>query len=267
MTKRALGSRAILRRSMGTRGVEHGSIVVIGAGGIGAPLVWALAEAGAQRLTLVDEDVVELGNLHRQVLFRDEDVGRSKVVALAEALGREHPAVEVTWIEGRALPETAERILGGAGVVIDATDNFPTRFLLADAAQLVGVPIVHAAAVRWQATVLAVAPGGRPCYRCLFEDVPSGVVIDCATAGVAGPVCGVAGALAADRALRILDGDRDAFGAIVTFDGLTDRLRQVHVHPRESCALCGEQATIEDLDAGRYLGSDACAWLDGGQGD
>ena len=234
------------------------SILLVGAGGIGAPAAWALALAGVRALVLVDEDAVELGNLHRQILFEESGVGHSKVVALAEALGREAPGLDVSWFEGRAAPSTVAELVGRAGVVIDATDNFPTRFLLADAAHLAGVPIVHAAAVRWQATVLGAAGHGKPCYRCLFEDVPSGALLDCATAGVAGPVCGVAGAVAADRAIRILDGDRTAVGTIVTYDGLTDRLREIEVHPRANCALCGAEATIGTIDARRYTNAVTC---------
>lgn len=227
-------------------------ILLVGAGGIGAPAAWALALGGARRLTLVDEDAVELSNLHRQVLFEEQDVGRSKVVALAAALERLELGVVVDTVEGRALPDTALALVAGADVVIDATDNFPSRFLLADAAYLAGVPIVHAAAVRWQATILAVAATGRPCYRCLFEDVPGPGVVDCATAGVAGPICGVSGAVAADRALRLVAGDPSAHGRLVSFDGLADRLREIEIHPRPDCPLCGEAPRIGGLDAERY---------------
>lgn len=228
-------------------------MVLVGAGGIGAPAAIALGAGGARSLRVVDDDRVELTNLHRQILFTDADVGRPKLAAFADALARRFPALEVDPRPGRALPPTAASLLEGAAVVLDATDNFASRFLLADAARLAGVPIVHAAAVRWRATVMAAPSHGRPCYRCLFEDPPGEGAPDCATAGVAGPVCGVAGALAADRALRILDGDASVYGAITTFDGLKDTLRQVSVRPRAACPLCGEVPRIRDLDARRYL--------------
>lgn len=233
-------------------------IVLIGAGGIGAPAALALGASGATALRLVDDDAVELSNLHRQILFSDADVGRPKLEALADALRRRFPAMHVELHRGRALPATALRIVEDASVVIDATDNFPSRFLLADACALAKVPVVHAAAVRWTATVLAVAATGRPCYRCLFEDLPGGDAPDCATAGVAGPVCGVAGAIAADRALRLLAGDATATGSIVTYDGRTDRLRGVPVRPRATCPLCPETGALprlDGLDAWRYEGS------------
>ena len=136
--------------------------------------------------------------------------------------------------------------------MIDATDNLASRFLLADACALGGVPVVHAAAVRWTATVMAVGARGRPCYRCLFEDVPEERAPDCAGAGVAGPVCGVAGAVAADRALSALAGDPSFAGTIVTYDGLGDVLRSVPVRARRDCPLCGDARVVRDLDPVRY---------------
>jgi adenylyltransferase/sulfurtransferase len=230
------------------------SILLVGAGGIGAPCALALGEAGARRLVVVDDDRVELGNLHRQILFEDGDVGRSKLEAFRAALGRRFPGLAVETIEGRALPDTVLGLVRAAEVVVDATDNFASRFLLADACAIAGVPVVHAAAVRWHATVMAVGPEGRPCYRCLFEDLPAGDVADCATAGVMGPVCGVAGAIAADRAWRILRGERSATGQVVTFDGRRDRLRVVPVTPRDDCPLCGRDRTISAIVATRYRG-------------
>jgi molybdopterin/thiamine biosynthesis adenylyltransferase len=120
------------------------------------------------------------------------------------------------------------------------------------------VPIVHAAAIRWRATVLAAVPSGRPCYRCLFEDLPAEAAPDCGTAGVVGPVCGVAGALAADRAVRLLAGDTSAAGIITTYDGLRGALRDVAVRPRPDCALCGDAPVIAAIDAARYA-APACA--------
>lgn len=234
-------------------------VVLVGAGGIGAPAALALAEAGLERLTVIDDDEVELSNLHRQILFEDGDVGRPKLEAFADALGARFPRLQLQLHAGRAHPGSVLALVTGAAVVVDATDNFATRFLLADAAHLAGVPIVHAAAVRWQATVMASPPAGRPCYRCLFEDIPAGVVVDCATAGVAGPVCGVAGALAADRVLTILEGGASAYGQIDTFDGQADRLRRVAVPARPDCALCGDRPAIGAIEASRYMGEPLCA--------
>jgi molybdopterin/thiamine biosynthesis adenylyltransferase len=227
-------------------------VVLVGAGGIGAPAALALAAAGVGAIRVADDDRVELSNLHRQILFSDADVGRPKLDAFADVLRGRFPATTIELHRGRALPGTAAALVRDAAVVVDATDNFASRFLLADACALAGVPVVHAAAVRWTATVMAVSAAGRPCYRCLFEDPPAGDAPDCATAGVAGPVCGVAGALAADRALRVLAGEPSVFGAIVTFDGRRDQLRSVPVRARRACPLCGDTRALHDLDPQRY---------------
>jgi molybdopterin/thiamine biosynthesis adenylyltransferase len=232
--------------------------LLIGVGGIGAPVALTLACAGARRLTLVDDDIVDIANLHRQILFTDGDIGRPKLTATAQALLAREGALEIEQHQGRALPSSVLELVRGADVVIDATDNFASRFLISDACIIAGVPVVHAAAVRWTGTALSVGSGGRACYRCLFEDIPEGEIPDCATAGIVGPVCGVVGAIAAEMAIAAaLDEDR-LTSRIATFDGLTDELRLVGVPSRPSCALCSEARTIHDLDESRYI-SPACA--------
>lgn len=233
-------------------------VLMVGAGGIGSPAALALALSGIERLAVADDDTVESSNLHRQILFSDDDIGRPKLEAFGEALKKRSPGIQLYCHPGRLLPNTILEAVRRADVVLDATDNFASRFLIADAAYLAGKPVVHAASVRWQATVMAVPAEGRPCYRCLFEDIPGGGAPDCASAGVAGPVCGIAGAIAADRVLSVLSGRRDAFGSIVTFDGLRDKLRRVPVAPRTGCALCGAPRTIANIDARRYIAPD-CA--------
>lgn len=230
-------------------------ILLIGAGGVGNPAALALARSGRCALRLVDDDEVEDTNLHRQILFGDGDLGRPKIQALADALRRQAPGVELELRAGRFLPETAWSLLDGVALILDGCDNFATRFLAADAAALRGLPVVHGASIRWQATcVVSGAGGGRPCYRCLFEDVPAGPAPDCATAGVLGPVCGVAGGLAADAALRLLGGDTSVAGTAATFDGRTGRFRRVAVRPRAGCPLCGERPEIAGLERARYAG-------------
>lgn len=238
--------------------MRDGAILLIGAGGIGAPCALALAQAGVTSLAVADADRVERSNLHRQVLFADRDVGRAKVAAFAERLVDAFPALRLEIAKSRVGAENAAAFVARAALVIDATDNFASRFLLADACHLAGVPIVHAAAIRWRATVLAAVPQGRPCYRCLFEDLPADDAPNCATAGVVGPVCGVAGSLAADRALRLLGGDASAAGVITAYDGLRGALRDIVVRPRPDCALCGGAPVISTLEAARYA-EPACA--------
>lgn len=238
--------------SLESGGEAGARVLLVGAGGIGSPAALALLGAGVRRFRVVDDDRIDVTNLHRQILFRDADVGAPKLEAFANAVRRRAPEASIETIEGRFRPDTASTLLAGAAVVIDATDNFASRFLIADACALAGVPVVHAAAIRWRATVLTASSAGRPCYRCLFEDLPEGFAPDCATAGVAGPVCGVAGAVAADRAVRILAGDTSVFGRVVTFDGIRDRLRELPLAPRPDCPLCGDSRSIADLNPNRY---------------
>jgi adenylyltransferase/sulfurtransferase len=241
---------------------ERAEVLLVGAGGIGAPAGLALVEAGVRSFVVVDDDLVERSNLHRQILYAERDVGRPKLEAFRDALLARAPDARIELVDGRLLPDTAASLVRRARVVIDAVDNFASRFLAADACLLAGraargegVPVVHAAAVRWVATVMATGPEGRPCYRCLFEDVPGGDAPDCATAGVVGPVCGVAGALAAELALRILGrAPGEPYGRVYSYDGRRDRLREVRLVPRRDCALCGDVPSIEGIDEARYLG-------------
>jgi adenylyltransferase/sulfurtransferase len=203
---------------------------------------------------LADDDVIEASNLHRQILYTDGDVGSPKLEAAARALAAIGGPSRVEPRPTRLLPETASALVRSADVVIEGADNFATKFLAADACHLEGRPVVHGSAIRWRATVWAVAPDGAPCYRCLFEDLPPAAAGEtCAEAGVVGPVVGLAGALMADLALRILAGDGSAYGQIHTIDGLGDRLRRVPVAARPGCALCGSAPSISDLAESRYV--------------
>lgn len=231
---------------------------MVGVGGLGCPAALSLVRAGVQHLALIDDDEVDVTNLHRQILYRDEDVGVDKLQAARQALVREgFPESRLELIHDRFLPENALDLMKRYDVVVEGADNFATKFLVADAGHLGHCPVVHGAAVRWNATVMATAPRGCPCYRCLFEDLPE-VAPNCAEAGVVGPVLGIAGALMAEAALRIATEDDPPFGTIYTIDGKNDRLRQVKVQSRAGCLLCGPAATILDLAETRYLGT-ACS--------
>jgi adenylyltransferase/sulfurtransferase len=223
------------------------NIALIGVGGLGAPAALALAKSGVESLILIDDDVVDRSNLHRQILFRDADVGRPKVAATIDSLRRHGVTTKLEAREGRLTPATLD-VLQGADVVVECSDNFATKFLAADAARLRGLPIVHGSAIRWIGTVLSVGPSGGPCYRCLFEDIPEGAQAGCDVAGVVGPVCGIVGALQAHLAVSGADG----YGTLITLDGLRDELRVRRISARAGCALCGQTRTIDAIDAARY---------------
>jgi molybdopterin/thiamine biosynthesis adenylyltransferase len=234
--------------------------LLVGVGGLGCPAAIALCDAGIGRLVLVDDDRVEESNLHRQILFNDEDLGSDKLDAARRRLS-ERGALEdgIELVRTRFLPENARSLARSADIVLEGSDNFATKFLAADACHLERTPIVHAAAIRWQATVWAVAPAGKPCYRCLFEDLPAEDAPNCAEAGVVGPVVGMAGALMADLALRVLLGDNPDFGRIFTYSGKSDQLRAVSVSARSNCPLCGVQPRISDIDELRYTAAGCAA--------
>jgi molybdopterin/thiamine biosynthesis adenylyltransferase len=207
-------------------------------------------------LVIVDDDRVERTNLHRQILFTEQDVGRSKAQTAAAFL-RERFSVDVEVHEARFVPESAQELLEGVSLVLEGSDNFPTKFLAADACFLAGIPIVHGAALRWYGTALAVAAerGQGACYRCLFEAPPLEEAPTCADAGVIGPAVGLVGAAQADLALRVLAGDGDVFGTLVTVDGHAEIMqRKRHVRARRDCTLCGEGALAPRLAPEDYLG-------------
>ena len=230
-------------------------VLVVGVGGLGCPAALALALAGVGHIGLSDDDVVERTNLHRQILFDDADVGSPKLDAAARALSRVSPDLDVALHRERLTPASAARLVRAYDVVVEGSDNFATKFLAADACVLARVPIVHASAVRWIGTAMAVGRSARPCYRCIFEDLPAGDPPNCAEAGVMGPVVGVVAAIQADLALSLLDADGASSaveGQLVSFDGRTDALRRRRVPRRPGCPLCGEAPTIHRIEPRAY---------------
>jgi molybdopterin/thiamine biosynthesis adenylyltransferase len=237
------------------------TVLLVGVGGLGCPAAMVLARAGVGTLRIVDDDVVDESNLHRQILFAESAIGKPKVEEAAKALRAIAPELRVDAHDGRFVPETAIELLAGVDLVVEGSDNFATKFLVADACVLAGVPVIHAAAVRTYGTAFAVGTSGRPCYRCVFEDIPHEHAPNCATAGVLGPVVGVVGALQADLALQALDG-KAPFGSFVSYDGLRDVVRRHRISPRSSCPLCtplAEKQRIRTLDPERYMPQDSCA--------
>jgi molybdopterin/thiamine biosynthesis adenylyltransferase len=232
-------------------------VLVVGIGGLGCPAAMALVRAGVDLLGIADDDEVDRTNLHRQILFSEADVGKPKVAAAIRALSTYRSATRFVDHGTRFLPGNAVELARQYDVVVEGSDNFATKFLVADACRLAERPVVHAAAVRWHGTALAVGPKGRPCYRCLFEDVPLENPPNCAEAGVIGPMVGVVGAAQADLALSVLDGV-EPFGELFTFDGKTLEHRRRKIARRVDCPLCGDAHRIRDIEPKRYLEGVTC---------
>lgn len=252
---------------MSASALARPSALLVGAGGLGCAAGLALARSG-QRLavTVLDTDLVDLSNLHRQVLYVPTDAGASKAERAAERLGAEARAsgtdLEVNAICEVLDPSNARALVRQHDVVIEGTDNHAAKFLAGDAAALEGVASVHAGVVRWAGWAMAVRPRRSACLRCLFEDVPSAPVQTCSEAGVMGPVVGTMGYLEAIMALRLLgpapsDESEDCAGIIHRFDARLGAARSTRVRRRAGCELCDEGGIVE-IDPRRY-GPAGCA--------
>jgi len=224
--------------------LQDKSALVIGAGGLGGPAALVLAGAGVGRIVLLDEDEVETTNLNRQPLFGEPDLGRRKAQAAAERLALLHPEARIDARDARFGPDNAEDLVRGADVVVDASDNFSTRFLANDVALRARRILVHGAVLRYSAQFLTVMPGKTGCLRCLFEAPPAeGTVPTCAQAGVLGALAGFAGALMGAEALRVLAGERGAYaGRLVAYEARTGKSRLVPLRVRAGCPTCSAAA-------------------------
>lgn len=229
-------------------------ILVIGLGGLGAPACAVLVRSGARHLTLVDDDRVERGNLHRQTLYEAADVGVAKVEVarrrlqqMARGAGMREPAIKTLF--SRALPDTVMALVCAHDLVLECGDNFATAFMLADACRLASVPVVQAGAVRWVGWALA-SDSRSACLRCYFEDIPRERADTCSEAGVVGPVVGVVAALQASLALGMISSPSATSGTLLHYQGLRGALRRRRVERRAACPLCSGE--ISTMDMARY---------------
>jgi adenylyltransferase/sulfurtransferase len=223
-------------------------VLVVGAGGLGSPLILYLAAAGVGTIGVVDDDAVDLTNLQRQVLHTTERVGLAKTESARAAVAAINPDVTVVPHRLRFDASNALGLVGDYDIVADGSDNFPTRFLINDACRLAGKTLVSAAVLRFDGQLATFKPGG-PCYRCLYpappqdDDVPS-----CAQAGVLGAMVGVMGSLQATEVLKELLGIGDSLaGRLLIIDALSSTVRKVRLPPDPACPLCGATPSIRDL--------------------
>lgn len=223
------------------------SVLVIGAGGLGSPLLLYLAAAGVGRLGVVDDDRVELSNLQRQVLHGTADLGRAKTESAADALARINPEIRVDRIERRLDAGNVDALIGPYDLVADGSDNFATRFLVADACYRLGKTLVSAALLRFDGQITTFKPHlgpPHPCLRCLFPDEPDDDAMPrCEQAGILGALAGTMGALQASEVLKELIGIGDSLsGSLLLYDALGTVFRKVRVKRSPDCPLCGEPA-------------------------
>jgi sulfur-carrier protein adenylyltransferase/sulfurtransferase len=245
-------ARQITLPEFGLEGQERlnrATVVLVGVGGLGSPAALYLAAAGVGRLVLADFDVVDSSNLQRQVLFSDADVGRPKLDAAAERLSRLNPHIDVQTTSAPFSSESGRRLVRGADVVIDGTDNFPTRYLVNDACVLERVPNVFGSIRGFEGQVSVFAVPGGPCYRCLHpEPPPDGAIPSCAEAGVLGVLPGVIGTIQAVEAIKMIVGIGTALvGRFLLYDALRLRFREIVLARDAECPACGDAPTITDL--------------------
>ena len=233
----------------GQRKLKAARVVIVGAGGLGSPLGLYLAAAGVGTLGMVDFDVVDATNLQRQVLYGNSDVGRLKLDAAAERLRDVNPHVQIIPHEVRLTSENALGILEPYDVVVDGTDNFPTRYLVNDACVLLGKPNVYGSIFRFEGQVSVFFAEKGPCYRCLFpEPPPPGLVPSCAEGGVLGVLPGIVGSLQALETIKLILGEGEPLiGRLLLFDALALQWRELKLHKNPDCPVCGERRTVTGL--------------------
>ena len=248
-------SRHILLPEVGGTGqarLRAASVLVIGAGGLGSPVLLYLAAAGVGRIGVIDDDRVELSNLQRQIAHTTDRLGQAKAGSAAIAATALNPDVRIEPHETRLTAANAIELISRYDLVCDGSDNFPTRFLVADACVLAQRTLVSAAVLRFDGQLSVFKPHqGGPCYRCLHPaPPPPGLVPSCSEAGILGAVTGVMGTLQATEALKeILGIGQTLSGRLLIWDALSARMRTIRLHRDPACPLCGEHPAITDLSA------------------
>jgi adenylyltransferase/sulfurtransferase len=253
-------ARHILLSEVGGVGQERllrSRVLIIGAGGLGSPLLLYLAAAGVGTLGVIDDDVVDLSNLQRQVVHTTEAVGTPKVESARRTVLRVNPDVQVIPYCERFTVDNAMRLVSHYDVIADGSDNFPTRFLVNDACYFANKPLVAAAILRFDGQIATfrrsapVAGSGAqgPCYRCIFREAPPpGEIPTCAEAGVLGAICGMVGSLQASEVIKELLGIGESLaGWLLICDALSSTYRKIRVRRDLGCPLCGDRPTITDL--------------------
>lgn len=245
-------SRHIILPEVGGEGQQkilEGKVLIIGTGGLGSPVAFYLAAAGVGTLGIIDDDVVDLSNLQRQILHSTKDIGRPKVESAREKLVALNPDCKVVVYKERLMAHNIMEIIKDYDVVVDGTDNFSTRFVTNDACVMAGKPFIHGGILRFTGQALTVIPGEGPCFRCIFQEPPPpGSVPTCSQAGVLGVLAGTIGLIQATEVLKYLLGKGDLLiGRLMMYDALAMKFREVTVKKNPNCPVCGENPTIKEL--------------------
>ena len=246
----------------GQKRLKNAKVLVIGAGGLGSPALLYLAAAGVGTLGIAEFDEVDESNLQRQIIHGQSDVGKSKALSAKESIAEANPLVDVVLHEGRLDNDNVMDVFRGYDLIVDGTDNFATRYMVNDAAYLLGIPYVWGSIYRFDGQASVFAPRLRrkddagfesvadaPCYRCLYpEPPPPGMVPSCAEGGVLGVLCASIGSIQVNEAIKLLTGiGEPLIGKLMIYDALEMEYRKLRVRKDPNCALCGENATVTEL--------------------
>ena len=245
-------SRQIMLPHVGGKGqakLLDGKVLIIGAGGLGSPISLYLAAAGVGKIGIVDSDKVELNNLQRQIVHSTANVGKAKVESAKERLTGLNTDIEVVSYNTRVSSGNILDIIKEYDIVVDGSDNFPTRYLMNDACVLSKKPLSHGGIFRFDGQAMTILPGGSACYRCLFpEPPPPGLVPSCQEGGILGAVAGVIGVIQANEVLKYILGIGDLLaGRLLVFNALESSFRTVKVRKNPKCPVCGENPTVTKL--------------------
>lgn len=245
-------SRHIILQEVGVKGQKkllNASVLIIGAGGLGAPAALYLAAAGVGTIGIVDADEVDLSNLQRQVIHTTNDVGKAKVKSAAETMEAINPDVTVKTYRTFVDSSNIMDLIKDYDFIIDGTDNFPAKFLINDACVMAEKPFSHAGIIRFKGQLMTYVPGEGPCYRCVFKNPPpKDAVPTCKQAGVIGAMGGVIGSLQAMEAIKYIIGKGDLLtGKLLTYDALKMEFHTIKLPKDDHCAVCGDEPTITEL--------------------
>jgi len=252
-------SRHIIMEDVGPEGQKRlldADVLVVGAGGLGAPVIQYLAAAGVGSLAVIDDDVVERSNLQRQVIHADSDIGTPKVESARDYVENLNPDVDFEGHHTRLDTENAEDLIRERDFVVDCSDNFGTRYLVNDACKLHDVPFSHGAIYRFEGQIVTFdTEDDSPCYRCLFPEAPpEGMIPDCATAGVLGVLPGTVGCLQATEAIKsLLDYGDLLDGRLLFYNAADTTFEEVEVRKNPDCPVCGENPEIESVQEVEYV--------------